>query len=276
MDSTTKLISDSKGFKFFVRQWVPVSTPKGIIFLLHGLSDHGNRFAHVADAFTNEGFVFFAPDLRGNGITKGLRGHFKSIDQVMSDIDFLIQNAKNSFPTLPLYIFSQSMGGNLALNYLLRYPESAKAAIVSSPWLRLAVKQAFLKIMFGKLLSKITPWLLQNNGLKSADLCHDQSICDAYDNDPLIHWKISLSTFFVIKNAGEWAIENASNLRTPVLLLHSQSDAITSYAASEEFFKKAGEKVEFRSYIGLFHELHNETHRPEILLGEINWIVSKQ
>lgn len=275
MESTTKFLTDTKGFKFFVRIWSPESPPKGIIFLLHGLSDHGNRFAHVAEAFVKEGFIFFAPDLRGNGNTKGIRGHIKSINQVMDDIDELILFAKETNPNLPLYIFAQSMGGNLALNYILRKPELVKAAVVSSPWLKLSNKLPFFKMIFGKILSKILPWLTQKNGLKSSDLCQDQYICDAYDNDPLIHWKISLSAFFVIKKAGEWATQNAHNLQTPLLLLHSKSDAITSYSATEEFFKNAGEKAEFRSYTGLFHELHNETSRPEILAGEVNWIVSQ-
>lgn len=276
MEPTTKYLTNTKGFKFFVRQWTPDSSPKGIIFLIHGLSDHSNRFAHVAETFANGGFVFFAPDLRGNGNSKGLRGHFKTIEQAMDDLDELILFAQESFPSLPLYIYSQSMGGNLALNYILRYPEKVKAAIVSSPWLRLAKKVPLLKLFFGRMLSKIAPWLQQKNGLLSTDLCHDQRICNSYDSDPLIHWKITLSTFFVIKDAGEWAIKNAHTLQTPVLLLHSQTDAITSYTATEEFFKKAGEKAEFRSFTGLFHELHNETSRPEIVKGQLSWIVSHQ
>lgn len=274
MEPVTKYVTNSKGLKFFIRQWLPATAPKGVVFLLHGLSDHGNRFAHVAASFNEEGYVFFAPDLRGNGNSKGVRGHMKSIEQAMEDIDELILYAKESFPNMPLYIFSQSMGGNLALNYILRNPDMVDGAIVSSPWLRLTRKLPFIKLIIGRMLSKLIPWFQQRNELKSYDLCHDETICNAYDNDPLIHWKISLSAFFSIKDAGEWAIKNAHNLQTHVLLLHSQTDAITSYSASEEFFKRAGSKAEFRSYTGLFHELHNETARPEILKGAVNWIAS--
>jgi alpha-beta hydrolase superfamily lysophospholipase len=166
------------------------------------------------------------------------------------------------------------MGGNLALNYLLKHPEQVKAAVISSPWLALTKKPGYFTLLMGKLLVKAAPWLLQNNNLKASDLCHDTSICTRYENDPLIHWKISLKAFFVIEESAAYCMQHAPDVALPILLLHSQTDPITSFNTSEQFFKSANNFVEFRAFTGLLHELHNETTHPEILKGVVNWVLN--
>jgi alpha-beta hydrolase superfamily lysophospholipase len=69
-------------------------------------------------------------------------------------------------------------------------------------------------------------------------------------------------------------MQHASDVALPILLLHSQTDPITSFNASEQFFKSANNFVEFRAFTGLLHELHNETTHPEILKGVVNWVLN--
>jgi len=265
-------ITDSQNFRFFTHHWIPDTQPKGIVLLIHGLSDHGGRFAFVAESLAKEGYIFVAPDLRGNGKTDGKRGHFDSLDQILSDISFLLQESKQLYPGLPAILYSQSMGAGLAINFALRFPGEINCVVASSPWLRLTKQPpALLQRIVSKLARKF-PSVLLPNGLKSKDLCHDPLICRAYDTDPLIHWKISLSTFFIINTAGEWAIQNAVALKIPLLLLHSQSDPITSYAASDQFYRNSNQYVTFIKYAGLFHELHNEPEKEEVIGKIVSWI----
>jgi len=264
--------SNTQNFRFFIRHWIPDTHPKGLIILLHGLSDHGGRFAFVAEYLANEGYIFIAPDLRGNGKSDGKRGHFDSLDQIMSDISFLIKESSKLYPGVPVILYSQSMGGGLAINFALRFPGKIVCVVASSPWLRLAKQPAaFLQRLVSK-LATIFPTFLLPNGLKSKDLCHDPLICHTYDTDPLIHWKISLSTFFIINRAGEWAIQNASTLKIPLLLLHSESDPITSFVASEQFYSNSNKYLTFLRYKEQYHELHNEPIKVEVLGKITDWI----
>lgn len=269
-------LNDSQNFRFFVREYLPDSLPKGLILLLHGLSDNGGRFNLVAESFTNEGFIFIAPDLRGNGKTDGKSGHFDTLDQMMADIKFLLENCKKSHPGIPVMLYSQSMGGNLAINYILRFPGEIKCAVASSPWLRLT-KPPSAAVQFGaSLLLKIFPDFVIPNGLNANDLCHDEAECKAYSTDKLNHGKVSVSTFFNIKKSGEWAIQNASTLKIPLLLMHGDADPITSYAASLEFRHNANSFLTFLSFKGLFHELHNEPGEKEMVVGKaVEWVKSQ-
>ena len=259
-------------FSFFVRKWTPDTPPKGLIVLLHGLSDHGSRFVYVAEKFVSDGYIFIAPDLRGNGKTGGKRGHFDSLTQVMSDISFLLSESRKTHPDLPLTLYSQSMGGNLAINFALRFPDEIDFAIVSSPWLRLTKQPSAFLQKVASTLANLFPSLLLPNGINSKDLCHDPEIYKAYDTDPLIHWKVSVSTFTIINSSGEWSIANAASLKIPMLLLHSEADLITSFKASREFAENANAFLTFIPYKTQFHELHNEPEKEEVCDKMVEWL----
>jgi alpha-beta hydrolase superfamily lysophospholipase len=266
-------LNDAQNFRFFVRKWIPETPPKGLLLLLHGLSDHGGRFTLVAEAFATEGFIFIAPDLRGNGKTEGKRGHFDTLDQMMADIKFLLEDCKKSYPGIAVMLYSQSMGGNLAINYALRFPDEIKSVVASSPWLRLTKPPANPVLWAAALLRKISPSFTIPNGLNADDLCHDNEISLAYVNNPLNHGKVSVSTFFNIKDSGEWTIMNASKLKIPVLLMHGDADPITSYAASQEFHNNSNSFLTFLTFKGLFHELHNEPTQKAMIVGKaVEWV----
>lgn len=258
----------------FTRIWHTVSKPGAAIILIHGLSDHGGRFIYPGKALSDQGFVFIAPDLRGNGRSPGKRGHFDSFDQVMGDIKAVVEFTKSRFPGIPVFLYGQSMGGGLAINFALKHPELINGAISSSPWLRLAHPPTGIINVLASLIKPIIPSLLMHNGLKSSDLCHDKAVQEAYDNDPLIHWKVSLSTFFIINNSGEWAIKNAARLGVPLLLMHGDADQITSFDASKQFADRCPDQCTFKAWSGQFHELHNEPIREKVMEFIIQWIDS--
>ena len=269
-------LNDPKNFRFFVREYLPDSTPKGLILLLHGLSDNGGRFTLVAESFAHEGYIFIAPDLRGNGKSDGKRGHFDSLDQMMADINYLLQECKKLHPGIPVILYSQSMGGNLAINYALHYPNEITCVVASSPWLRLTKPPSAPVQWAASKLFKIFPDFVIPNGLNANDLCHDEEACKVYSTDKLNHGKVSVSTFFNIKDSGEWAIRNASKLKIPMLLMHGDADPITSYAASQEFHQNSNSFLTFLSFKGLFHELHNEPGEKEMIVGKaVEWVKSQ-
>ena len=262
------------GESLFTRTWHPVSKPRAAIILIHGLSDHSGRFIYPGETLSDHGFVFIAPDLRGNGRSPGKRGHFDSFDQVMDDMKAVVEFTKSQYPGIPVFLYGQSMGGGLVISFALKHPELIIGSIASSPWLRLAKPPSGIVRAIASLIKPFAPSLLMPNGLKSSDLCHDKVVQQAYDNDPLIHWKVSLSTFFIINKSGERAINNAASLHIPLLLLHGNADQITSYDASVQFAEICPDKCTFKSWSGQFHELHNEPIKEQVLEFIVQWIES--
>ena len=54
--------------------------------------------------------------------------------------------------------------------------------------------------------------------------------------------------------------------------MHGTADRITSAASSELFAQRAGPRCHLRLWAGLYHELHFEAERSEILGWLIHWL----
>jgi alpha-beta hydrolase superfamily lysophospholipase len=267
-------IAVSKNFSLFAREWVSGSKPKALVVLVHGLADHGGRFIQVAGSFVKDDIVFLAPDLRGHGLSAGKRGHFASLEQVMEDLNAAVNFIIKKNPGIPVFIYGQSMGGNLALCYAFRFRQKIAGVIASSPWFRLTKKPPLMSRLVATVLNPFFPSLLFPDGLNPDDLCHVTEICDRYRKDPLVHHKISVRTYNVITQAGIWLLKNAQEFKMPVLLMHGDADPITSFSSSRLFAEKAGDQCLFKSWETLFHELHNEAQGKEVTGYMVGWLNS--
>src|SRR6185369_3243379 len=71
MRSETATHTANDGASLFYRRWLPDgdTKPKGVVHIVHGMAEHGARYAHVAEALTAKGLVVYANDHRGHGET---------------------------------------------------------------------------------------------------------------------------------------------------------------------------------------------------------------
>jgi len=54
--------------------------------------------------------------------------------------------------------------------------------------------------------------------------------------------------------------------------MHGEGDQITSVEASKQFAKQVQQDCTLKSWEGLYHELHNEPEKAEIMSYLINWL----
>ena len=104
---------------FFGQYWEATST-NAVVVLVHGMGEHSGRYNHVAKKFTENNFSVIAFDHFGHGKTEGKRGHNPKYDAVLDSVEKSIEKANELFADKPLFIYGHSMGGNVAVNYLLR------------------------------------------------------------------------------------------------------------------------------------------------------------
>jgi len=263
------------GLSLFAQSWQPKNQTKAVVCLVHGMGEHSGRYAHVADALTQAGYVLFTFDIRGHGKSSGPRGHTPSYEALMKDISSLLEVANKQFPQLSSFLYGHSLGGNLVLNYILRHQPQLKGAIVTATWLRLAFEPPRFKIILAQITNYIWPTFSQKNGLDTKALSHDLEVVHSYENDPLVHDRISARMFISIYQAGQWALEHASEFPLSLLLMHGGDDKIISLEASKKFANKISEKCTFKIWDGLYHEIHNEPEKQEVLAFLINWLNEK-
>lgn len=258
--------------KLFGHSWQPdTEAPKASVVLVHGMGEHIMRYDHWAEKFVNQGYAVTGLDHRGHGRSEGKRGHIPSYESLLQDADLLIKKSLEFFPDKPVILYGHSLGGNIVLNHALTRKNISRY-IVTSPWLQLSFTPSSIKLILAKTMKRILPGLLQPSGLNVGHLSHDPEVVKAYENDPLVHDRISVRMFISAYTRGEWALANAGELDRSVLLMHGGNDKITSANASCRFAEKAGKYVELKIWEGMYHELHNEKIKDEVFGYIMKWL----
>lgn len=262
----------SDGLTLYARGWAPAA-PKAVVCLIHGHGEHVGRYEHVAAALGGAGYALLGFDLRGHGKSGGPRGHTPSYDALLDDIGMFLAQIDERYPTLPRFLYGHSMGGNLVINYALRRRPAVRGVIATGPWLELAFQPPAVQVTLGKLMNRLLPSFTQESGLETKALSHDEDVVKRYENDPLVHSKISARLFVSMYEAGLWAMQQASEFPLPLLLMHGEADRITSAEASRRFAAAVPQgKCTLRLWPGLYHEIHNEPEKEQVLQTLLDWL----
>lgn len=251
--------------------WCGEST-NHVIILVHGMGEHYGRYEdYVIPALKSNHAAVIGFDQVGHGESEGKRGHCNSYEMLLESLELVIQKAVTLFPNIPIFLYAHSMGGNVALNYVLRKKTKITGVIASSPFLRLAFAPPSWKMIAGRLLQKIAPAFTLPLDLDTQALSKDPEEVQKYEEDLLVHNKVSPNFSFPIMEAGEWAIKNAHKLALPVLVMHGTSDRIIDHNGSIDFAANS-ENVTLQLFEGGFHELHNDLEKEDVLKTVTTWI----
>ncbi len=219
----------------------------------------------------HHGFSVTGFDLHGHGKSGGVRGHFASYERALDDIQESLDYISNEEGKPVDFIYGHSLGGNLGLNFLIRRKPTLKGAVITSPGLRTYQPTPRWKLTFGKMLYGLAPTFLLDNGLDLNYLSRDPEVKVIYKQDPLTHGFISARFGLDFLQAGEWAIQHAKELHTPVLLQVGSQDHLISFDAAKEFARNAP-GCDFIPWEGLYHETHNELEKEEVLAVMVRWL----
>lgn len=266
---------DGDGNNIHSQSWNPQGQPEAVVCLVHGMGEHSGRYEDFSEFLTKKNWAVITYDQPGHGKTEGARGHVKSYDKLLDQVDKLLEKAKAEYPEIPRFIYGHSMGGNVVANYVLRRKPDVLASVITGPWFELAFQPPKFKLALAKFVKNIYPTYTEKSDLDSGNLSHDPEIVKAYDGDPLVHRKITTAFFFGVHTAGKWAIDNADKLEIPMLVNHGGDDKITSSEHSKIFVSNAGKHARLKIWDGMYHEIHNEINKKEVYNYVYDWMHSK-
>ena len=252
--------------------WEPDDGTKAVVCLVHGLGEHSERYRHVAEAFNRAGYAVVAFDLRGHGRSPGRRGHAPNYAALMSDIAAFLNEAGARYPDLPRFLYGHSLGASLAIHYVLKHKPTLAGVIASAPLFRLALKPPAWKTSLLNLLHALHVNLSIASGLEQEALSRDFHEVRLYQNDPLVHDRITPALAVAMLHEGEWNLKHAANFPRPLLLMHGESDRITSVEASVEFAARIEHRCTLKIWDGLYHELHNEPEKEQVFAYVLEWM----
>jgi alpha-beta hydrolase superfamily lysophospholipase len=258
---------------------MPTGTAKAVLAVIHGYADHGARYAHVMGALAEHGIGSVAIDLRGHGRAEGTRGYCNRFDEFLDDareLKTLVAARAAQAGGAPTLLFGHSFGGLVATMSALDDPSPWKGLVLSAPFFGLGLEVPRIKILAGKLASRILPKFGQPSGLEGKDMTHDAARAKAYDADPLVFKKATARWFTESTAAQERALAQASRLTLPLHVTFGTADKVASMSAAKRFFDAAGSKDKtWDPRDGLFHEVLNEPSWKDIVEKIARWVLEK-
>jgi len=108
-----ELVNTSDGKILFLRKWESQSPSNKAILILHGITAYSGPYEMFANAISKTGFTAIGLDLRGHGLSDGIRGDYPSKERLISDLVETISYLKKKFSIL--LIFGHSLGVLTAL-----------------------------------------------------------------------------------------------------------------------------------------------------------------
>ncbi|USF28173.1 Monoacylglycerol lipase [Firmicutes bacterium ASF500] len=296
--------SSDKIHTVHAREWVPEGRPRGVVQIVHGVAEHIGRYDSVARFLASRGYVVCGEDHLGHGLTAGGKfGYFgpkNGWDLVARDVRRLRQLEGEKLPNLPYVILGHSMGSFLTRTYLIRWPGTVDAAVLSGTGQEPAAAVASGKALSGSLcrlkgpdhVSRLVNELslgsynkaFKPNRTSSDWLSRDEAAVDAYLADPLCTFLPTVSMFRDMMGGLQFIASRANlakmNKSTPIYLLSGDRDPVGSMGAGvrkvEGMLRSAGcRDVTVKLYPGGRHEMFNEINRQEVFNDLIAWIESK-
>jgi alpha-beta hydrolase superfamily lysophospholipase len=245
--------------------------PRAQIILAHGLGEHYGRYRAFEKFFAERGIGFSMMDLRGHGQSEGRRVHVNDFEDYLKDLELLVERVESHADRI--FLVGHSLGGVIALRYAeTRHPNfaglvSSGAVLVAS----IAPPRPVVALL--RAINALRPATRVPGIVKPHQICRDPEIVRRYETDPLVPKHLTTNLGFQLEAAGEAALDEATEIDLPTLILHGGADEIASPHASEELFNRVpvnDKRLEI--YPELAHEIFNEPERERVLTDLHAWI----
>jgi len=260
------------GLELRTLDWPATGTPHAHLVLVHGIAEHAGRHAHVASRFARAGIATHAYDLRGFGASGGRRAYVDRWSQYHDDLEDQLA-AIRAEAQRPAILYGHSMGGLIALGYVLALPPRPRPdlLVLSAP--AIAAIVARWKRSLADVLGRALPRLAIANDLPPGGLSHDPHVEVAYRSDPLnVHRttaRLGMELFHE-QSRVQARLAQLSTLPVPTYVLHGLDDPIVPVSSSASLEGRAN--VTRRVYPGLRHEMHNEPESEAVIGDTLAWI----
>ncbi|RKH53412.1 alpha/beta hydrolase [Corallococcus sp. AB049A] len=252
---------------------LPDSGPRAHVAIVHGYGDHIGRYRPVIDALVADGFAVHGFDYRGHGRADGRRAYAAKWTEFLDDLDGFWQRVRKAAGDQKIFLLAHSHGGLMAAHALTGRLEGLSGAILSAPYLKLAISPPAAKVLAARMVGSLVPWMKVPSGLAPDMLSTDPEIQKAVTADPL-YVPFATPRWFVESTAAQaQTLGLAPKIQVPLFVLCGQEDGVALPAAARAFFEAAGTAdKKFKEYPGMRHEPLNERDRATVFQDISGWI----
>jgi alpha-beta hydrolase superfamily lysophospholipase len=254
-------------------EWFTPEAPKAAALIVHGYAEHCGCYREVAHVLVRAGVAALAYDMRGHGRAAGQRGYVNDYSDYLDDMEAALEELDKHLrrmdpgAALPRLLLGHSNGGLIVLRALAdpeRRPAQLKAAVVSSPFLRLHPSVSLPKRLIAVGLGRWLPRLSLPSDIDPEQLTSDPRKQAERRLDTLCHDVANARWFVAAQDAQDYVATHGSRIHLPTQWLVAQSDRLADPNASRVVRTRLRTKPEYHSLEGFLHEVFNETDRAHV------------
>jgi alpha-beta hydrolase superfamily lysophospholipase len=285
MHHAEQTLETPDGTRLHVERWTPDEV-RFVVAVSHGGAEHVGRYERLARELGARGGLVFGADHRGQGRSGGPKGHVDRFETYAGDLRHVMLETAAALPesarpqAVPWFLFGHSMGGLIALVYLLDRARDVplRGGIVSAPLLGLTMKVNPIKLAVGKLAARLVPRLTLPSGIPPESICRDAEVVRRYLADERRADVVSAGWFAAMNEAITRVSHEAAGLELPMLWYLGTGDRICDRHATERVFasmtRAEARDQTLRRFDGYYHELHNEPDdlRAPVVAMLLEWI----
>lgn len=287
-------LSEADGMKISVMAVLPDEKPyRGIVQLVHGMSEHKERYLPFMEYLTEQGYVTVIHDHRGHGKSVKSRNDLGYMygggaEAMLKDMETVNRNIREKLPGLPLILVGHSMGSLAVRAFAGRHDDCMDMLIVcGSPSknparpLGEAIAHVEKRLFGARHKSKVLETLsfggfvarFPNEKDKNAWVCSDAEVYKAYGESELCGFTFSddayLALFQLMKEAYDVEHWRCTNRKLPVLFISGAEDPcmgnVRKFAKAVQAMRSAGYlDVKGKLYPGMRHEILNEKEKERV------------
>lgn len=266
----------------------PDFSPRAVVQIVHGMSEHVERYAPFAEFLVGRGFVVCANDHVGHGKTAGERdlGHMplaNGADVLVEDVHALREKVCERYPHARHVMFGHSMGSFVTRVYLTRHADGLSAAILCGTG-----QQPRIQTVAGRVITRLIAQIrgerhvsrfvdslgagAYGRAIKDARtdvdwISSDPDVVDEYIADPLCGQPFTVGAYAtlasLVADATDARLARRVPKDLPLLFVAGAEDPVgdcgRGVARAVDEYRNAGVRlVEMGIYPGARHEILNE------------------
>ncbi|XP_059628309.1 caffeoylshikimate esterase-like [Cornus florida] len=282
---SSEFITNPRGLKLFTQWWSPLPPTKvvGTVEFVHGYTGETSWFleltaVHIAKA----GFAVCAIDHQGHGFSEGLSVHIPDVNPVVDDCIMFFDSFRARYsPDLPSFLYSESLGGAIALLITLRRGGRPYDGVVLNG------------AMCGISAKFKPPWPLEHFLSLVAAVAPTWQMVPTRGSIPevsfKVEWKRKLAMASPRRTMARPRAATAQELiricrevqsrmaevDVPFLIVHGSEDVVCDPACVEELYRRAASKDKtLKIYPGMWHQMIGEPEEGvELVFGDVvEWL----
>lgn len=285
--------------------------PRGLIQLVHGMSEHVERYEGFAAYLCEQGFAVCASDHVGHGKTASTAGDLGHMpletgeDVLVADVHKLRQVALGVLSkqadmrpnNIPYVIFGHSMGSFVVRVYITRHALGVRAAVLCGTGHQpraltqagKALTRTLARTRGERHVSALVDGLgagaygkqIENAQTDLDWLATDPEVVAEYQRDPFCGQPFTVGAYHtllsLVADATDARLARGIPHGLPLLFIAGSDDPVGECGAgvhrAVEMYRKAGsERVDEKIYVGARHEILNEPIKDEVHRDVCTWL----